>query len=626
MHLGSEYLSDCTCNFTLWAPLLQKVAVHLLTAEERIIPLQRDKRGYWRGRVTGVEPGSLYYYQLNGEMDRPDPVSNSQPQGVHGASQVVDHSSFQWSDCASRSAGGDRQWQGVPLEQMVIYELHVGTFTIEGTFDAVIPRIDELKKLGITAIEIMPVAQFPGDKPSGHGFAYRNWGYDGVYPYGVQNSYGGVDGLKRLVDACHCQGMAVILDVVYNHLGPEGNYLWGLGTYFTDEYKTPWGSAVNYDGAYSDGVREYFIQNVLYWLETYHIDALRLDAIHAIYDFGAKHILQEMAEAVAELSQRQGWKRYLIAESDLNDPRILRSPDFGGYSIDAQWSDDFHHALHTVLTGEKQGYYHDFGSLEQLAKAYTDTFVYAWDYSPYRKRYHGSEPRGCESSQFIICAQNHDQVGNRMLGDRFTHLLPFPALKLSAAAVILSPYVPLLFMGEEYGETAPFLYFVSHSDEGLIAGVREGRKQEFAAFHSQGEAPDPQAVETMLRSQLNWEQRHEGNQGMLWLFYQKLLQLRAEIPALANLDRHRLKAKVIQPEKVLQLKRDYGKSQVIYWLNFNQQTVTLQDYLPTGNWNKLLDSNDTQWGGTGSSLPQILTGDTQQELVLSPHSVVMYGK
>ncbi len=605
MNLGSEYIGDRICNFTLWAPLMEEVAVHLIAPKERIIPLQRDQLGYWRGTVTNVEPGSLYFYQLNGKIDLPDPVSNSQPQGVHGASELIDHSSFQWSD---------RQWRGVPLEKMVIYELHVATFTKEGTFQAVIPRISELQELGITAIEIMPVAQYPGE---------RNWGYDGVYPYGVQNSYGGVDGLKQLIDACHQQGMAVILDVVYNHLGPEGNYLWSLETYFTDKYKTPWGSAINYDGAYSYGVREYFRQNVLYWLETYHIDALRLDAINAIYDTGVKHILQEMADAAGSVSQRHGWKRYLIAESDFNDPKIIRPSEDGGYGIDGQWSDDFHHALHTVLTGEKQGYYQDYGSLEQLAKAYTNSFIYTGEYSLYRQRYHGTTPSTCDSSQFIVYGQNHDQVGNRMLGDRTSHLLSFAGLKLSAAAVILSPYVPLLFMGEEYGETAPFLYFISHQDPGLIAAVRQGRQKEFAAFYTQEQAPDPQAVDTMLRSQLHWEQRHQGKQRILWLFYQKLLQLRAEIPALANLDRHCLEVEVIHPEKVLQLKRHYQDSQVIYWLNFSQQIVTLRENLPTGNWNRLLDSADVQWGGVGSSVPQVFNGETEKELVLSPQTVVV---
>ncbi|BAZ69709.1 MAG: malto-oligosyltrehalose trehalohydrolase [Pelatocladus maniniholoensis HA4357-MV3] len=607
MYIGSQYLGDRTCKFTLWAPLEGNVAVHLVSPEEKIIPLQKDERGYWQGTVNNVEPGCLYFYQLDGQVDRADSASHFQPQGVHGPSQVVDHSSFSWTDA---------EWQGIPLEQMVIYELHVSTFTEEGTFESIIPRIAELLELGINAIEIMPVAQFPGD---------RNWGYDGTFPYAVQNSYGGVDGLKKLVDACHQQGMAVILDVVYNHLGPEGNYLWGFGTYFTDHYKTPWGSAVNFDGSYSDGVRNYFVQNALYWLETFHIDCLRLDAVHAIYDFGAKHILAEIAEAVAELSQR-GYKRYLIAESDLNDPRIIRSPEVGGYGIDAQWSDDFHHALHTVLTGENQGYYKDFGQLEQLAKAYREGFVYTWDYSPHRHRYHGNEASGCFSQQFVVCSQNHDQVGNRMMGDRLTSLISFEGLKLTAAAVLLSPYVPLLFMGEEYGETAPFLYFVSHSDPDLIKGVREGRKAEFAAFFEiyGQEAPDPQAVETMKRSRLNWEKRHEGKNRMLWLFYQKLLKLRREIPALANLDRHNLEASVIEPNKVLQLRRWCENNQVLCWLNFSQEVGKIKANIPSGPWKKQLDSADSAWGGDNSQLPEILDTESQSTFALNPESVVVY--
>lgn len=355
-------------------------------------------------------------------MENLDPASNYQPYGVHGVSQVIDHNDFKWSDM---------QWQGILLEKMVIYELHIGTFTSEGTFYVVIPRIPKLSSLGINVIEIMPVAQFPGK---------RSWSYDGVYPCGVENSYGAVDGSKQLINSCHQQRIAVILDVVYNHLGPEGNYLWGLGSYFTDKYKTPWGSAINYDDAYSYGVREYFIQNVIYWLQEYHIDAFRLDAIHAIYDCGLRHILQDMSEAVAEFSQRDNRKRYLITESDLNDPKILlRSPGFSSYGIHAQWSDNFHHSLHSVLTGEKQEYYEDYGSLENIATAYPDTFVFTENYSTHRKRYHGSEPIGCKSSQFIIYAQNHDQVGNRMMVDLFTYLLPFPALKLAAAATIMSP-------------------------------------------------------------------------------------------------------------------------------------------------------------------------------------------
>ena len=608
MHIGSEY-SNNTCNFTLWAPLFGEVAVHLVDPEDKVVPLEKDERGYWQGSIADIKPGTLYYYQLDGEKDTADPAANSLPQGVHGASEIVDHGSFKWNDDG---------WGGVPLEEMVIYELHVGTFTEEGTFESIIPRISELRELGVNTIEIMPVAQFPGS---------RNWGYDGVFPYAVQNSYGGVDGLKKLVDACHQQGMSVVLDVVYNHLGPEGNYLWGFGTYFTEKYKTPWGSAINFDDAYSDGVRNYFVENVLYWLENYHLDGLRLDAVHAIYDFGAKHILAEMAEAVTQLEQKKGREYYLIAESDLNDPRIIRSKEVGGYGIDAQWSDDFHHILHTVVTGENNGYYEDFGDLEQLAKIYRKGFVYTWDYSHFRHRYHGEDPSDCASSQFVVCAQNHDQVGNRMLGDRLSTLISFEALKLTAAALLLAPYIPMLFMGEEYGETAPFLYFVSHGDRDLIEAVRKGRKEEFAAFHEIGgeEAPDPQAEETLEKSRLDWDKHKTGEHQKLWLFHQKLLQMRRDIPALRNLDRNKLEATVLEPEKVLYIKRQHEDSEILCWLNFGSETVKIAENIPSGAWKKILDSSQETWGGTGSQLPEKLDGESDPTMNINPYSVVVYG-
>ncbi len=603
--LGSHYLGERQCAFTLWAPLLRQAAVHLVASEDRLVPMTRDERGYWHATVTGIEPGALYFYQWDGETDRPDPVSHSQPQGVHGPSRVVDHA-FTWTDAG---------WQPPPLTQWVMYELHVGTFTAEGTFDAIIPRLPELRELGVNALELLPVAQFPGD---------RNWGYDGVYPYAAQDSYGGVEGLKRLVDACHREGLAVIMDVVYNHLGPEGNYLWGLGIYFTNQYRTPWGDAVNYDGPHSPGVREYVVGNARYWFETCHCDALRLDAVHAIYDFGARHILAELAEAAADCEQRQGRPFYLIAESDLNDPRIVRPSTTGGYGLDAQWSDDFHHALHTVLTGERHGYYEDFGALEQLAQVYRRPFVYAWDYSPHRQRFHGDDPGDCPAWRFVVCSQNHDQVGNRALGDRFSGLLPFPALKLAAAAVLLSPYLPMLFMGEEYGEPRPFLYFISHSDPALIEGVREGRKKEFAAFHAKGEAPDPQSEATFQGSKLQWELGKTGRNGQLRAFYRELLRLRRELPALAQLDNASLTATVVAPT-VLELQRWCDDNRMVVWMNFAADPATVAAAPGAGAWRRLLDAAEPAWGGDGSNLPaQLADGTTPNPLTLPPYAVVIY--
>lgn len=605
MRLGANYLGNNRCEFTVWAPLLQEVAVQIETPEQRLIRMQKGDRGYWQATATDIPAGTLYRYQLDGDLYRPDPASVSQPQGVHEPSQVIDQSTFSWSD---------RNWQSIPLEDYIAYELHVGTFTPEGTFEAIISRLEDLKEVGINAIELMPVAQFPGS---------RNWGYDGVYPFAVQDSYGGVEGLKQLVDACHQQGVAVILDVVYNHFGPEGNYTSNFGPYFTAKYKTPWGSAINFDDAYSDGVRNFFIENALYWFREYHIDALRLDAVHAIYDFGAKHFLTELAERVEEFSQQHGRKYYLIAESDLNDVRVIRPPEMGGYGIDAQWSDDFHHCVHTLLTGERGGYYEDFNQCEQMAKVLREGFAYSWNYSPFRQRYHGSDASKIPPTQFVVCSQNHDQIGNRMLGERLSHLVSFEALKLAAGVVLLSPYIPMLFMGEEYGEDAPFLYFISHGDPNLVEAVRKGRQEEFAAFHLQGEPPDAQSPETFLKCKLNWDKRKEGKQGILLNFYKALIQLRRQIPALrSSKTRESIEVTCFETEKLITLRRWSPNSQIFCIMNFSDRVTPIQVPLPEGSWQKRLDSAESQWFGKGSTCPQTLT--EKQDLTLQPQSFVLY--
>lgn len=609
MEIGSRYLGNQQCSFAVWGPHLKQVSVHLTAPVDQTILLQQDKQGYWQGTLE-AEPGALYFYQIDGETERPDPASQSQPQGVHAASQVVDPN-FTWMD---------QSWQNIPLEEMVVYELHVGTFTPEGTFEAIIPRISELLELGVTAIEVMPVAQYPGE---------RNWGYDGVYLYAPQSSYGGVNGLKNLVNACHEQGMAVLLDVIYNHFGPEGNYISCYGPYFTEKYKTPWGSAINFDDSYSYGSRHFFIQNALYWFREFHIDGLRLDATDNIFDQSAKHFLQELTEATAAFSEQQGRKFYLMAESDLNDTRWVRPASSGGFGLDVQWNDEFHHALHALVTGESLGYYGDFGKLEDLAKSYTHNFVYTWNFSKNRQKYHGSDPSEFSPIQFLVFCQNHDQVGNRIMGDRFSHLISFAARKLAAAAVFLSPSIPLIFMGEEYGETAPFQFFVSHTDQDLIAAVRKGRKEEFAAFHAEGEAPDPQSEETFQRSKLNWELRHQGEHQKLWLFYQTLLRLRREVPALREVNRQHLEAAVLPEANVLKLRRWQGSHQVICLLNFNAQPSSISMTLPPGTWKRLLNSADPEWGGEDSDLPEVIPTQrtsvlSQQSLVLHPFSVVIY--
>ena len=566
--------------------------------------MQKDEWGYFKILAEDIEPGTLYFYKLSGKEDKPDPASHSQPKDVHGPSEVVDHSKMIWTDAG---------WAGIPLEEMIIYELHVGTFTPEGTFEAIIPRLEELYQFGVNAIELMPIGQFPGN---------RNWGYDGVFPYAPQHSYGGSEGLKKLVDAAHQQGISIILDVIYNHFGPEGNYMSDYGPYFTAHYKTAWGNAINFDNAYSYGVRNYFLENALYWFENFHIDALRLDASDHIYDIGVKHFLQELVENVEVLSKKQGRKLYLTAENDLSDPKVIRSIESGGYGIDAQWNDAFHHCLHTLLTGEQAGYYKDYGTCQQMSKAFKEGFVYSGQYSPFRKKFHGGDSSDMPGQQFVVFTQNHDQVGNRMLGERLTHLVSFEALKLAAGVLLLAPNVPLIFMGEEYAEDAPFLYFVSHSDPDLVTAVREGRKKDFADFHLKGEFIDPFSPDTFYKCQLNWKKRQEGKYKVLLELYENLIQLRRTMPALKSLDQQNLEASVIEEQKILFLRRGSNGSQILCLMNFNDKEVTCQAKFSNGIWKKILDSSDSRWMGSGSTMPEKLIRDT--EVTIQPQSFALY--
>ena len=602
--LGATYLGGGLGGFLVWAPLISRVEVHILSPGERIVPLEKVSRGYHYGVVPGVKPGTRYFYRLDGNTERPDPASKFQPEGVHGPSQVI----------APLSVWEELHWSGIPLSHYVLYELHVGTFTAQGTFDAIVPHLDALKDLGITAIELMPVAQFPGE---------RNWGYDGVYPFAVQNSYGGPEGLKRLIDACHQRGLAVTLDVVYNHLGPEGNYLHDFGTYFTDRYHTPWGAAINFDGPDSDEVRRFFIENALSWVTEFRVDALRLDAVHGIFDFSALHFLQELAAAVHEQAERLNRRIYVMAESDLNDVRIIRSPELGGYGLDAQWNDDFHHALHTLLTGERTGYYEDFGRLQDLAKAFAEGFVYSGAYSPARGRRHGNSSKDLAAHQFVVCAQNHDQVGNRLKGDRLSALVSFEGLKLAAAVVLLSPFIPLLFMGEEYGETAPFPYFVSHSDPELIEVVRRGRRAEFACLQCLDEPPDPQAEATRQSATLDHSLRHQGKQRSLYELYKELLKLRNETRAGAGLSKDSLEVLCLESENTLVVRRWGREAQVAAIFHFGDAVVSVNVPLPHGQWVKRLASGEERWHGPGRDQPTVLHSDGNVSVTLTQQAFLI---
>ena len=477
-------------------------------------PVDRPERpGWWEQPGGAPAPGHRYGFSIDGGPTRPDPRSRFQPDGPEGLSQWVDPGSFAWTD-------GD--WPGRDVTATVLYELHIGTFTSEGTFRSAIDRLDHLVDLGVGAIELMPAAEFPGR----HG-----WGYDGVDLSAVHHAYGGPDGLVEFVNACHGRGLAVVFDVVYNHLGPAGNYLADFGPYFTDRYSTPWGLAVNLDGPGSDEVRRFFIDNALMWLRDYHGDGLRLDAVHALVDTSALHFLEELRAEVDVLSDQQHRPLALIAESDLNDPRLVASADRGGYGLDAQWSDDFHHALHSVLTGERSGYYRDFGELSQLADALSRAFVYDGRYSGHRGRRHGRRPVEIPARRFLAYLQNHDQIGNRAGGERSAALMSVERLKIAAALVILSPFVPMLFQGEEWAASTPFQYFTDHPDPDLGRAVSQGRRREFASFGwDEGDVPDPQDPATFVRSQLDWGERDRPPHGEMLDWHRGLIILRMSRP------------------------------------------------------------------------------------------------
>jgi len=514
---ASRHISDSELmhEFRVWAPKASSVDVQY---GDGICAMRRCPRGWWQASVEAAGPGSEYAFSIDGGEPLPDPRSPFQPHGVHGRSCIIDDD-FAWTD---------GNWNPPPLSSAIIYELHIGTFTPAGTFESAIAKLDDLIDLGVTHIEIMPVAEFSGA---------WGWGYDGVDLYAPHHGYGGPIGLKKLVNACHERGLAVLLDVVYNHFGPDGNYLNRFGPYTVDKYHTPWGEAVNLDGPLCSEVRAFFIDNAVMWLRDYHFEGLRLDAVHALIDNGAVHFLEQLSERVQALGAELGRHLTLIAESDLNDPRIVKSREVGGYGIDAQWSDDLHHALHAVITGERSGYYCDFGSLAQLAKALRQSYVYDGSFSQYRERPHGRPPTGLTSDKFVVCIQNHDQIGNRARGERISHLVTRGKARIAAALVLTSPFVPLIFQGEEWAASTPFLYFTQHEDDELARKVSEGRRGEFSAFGWEPEdVPDPQERKTLEASRLRWEERNLPEHRAMLDWYRALIRLRAATPDLRRPD------------------------------------------------------------------------------------------
>jgi maltooligosyltrehalose trehalohydrolase len=520
--------------FRVWAPAPKKVEIEVNGARH---PMHPDARGWWQADLE-AGPGADYGFWLDGQGPFPDPRSPSQPGGIHDRSRIIDHATFKWTD---------ETFKAPLLTGALIYELHIGTFTATGTFLSAVEKLDELVKLGVTHVELMPVNEFSGE---------YGWGYDGVDLFAPHHAYGTPDELKSLVSACHARGLAVILDVVYNHLGPSGNYLGKFGPYFTKKFATFWGEGINFDGPDSGEVRRFFCDNALMWLRDYHFDGLRLDAVHGIIDTSATHFLEQLKVEVEALAAQTGRPLVLIPESDLNDPRLLWARERGGYALDAQWSDDFHHALHAVLTGEKAGYYEDFGRLEQLAKALQRAYIFEGDYSPHRRRVHGRPADGLSGHRFLGYLQNHDQVGNRARGERTSQLLSPGRLKIGAALVLTAPFIPMLFQGEEWGASTPFNFFTNHQDPELAQAVREGRRREFAAFGwKPEEVADPQARATFVRSILNWQERNRSPHAEILDWHQRLIQLRRKEPALTDGARESVRTAFDEAERWLTVKR-----------------------------------------------------------------------
>jgi maltooligosyltrehalose trehalohydrolase len=589
LHLGATVRDDGVV-FRAWAPRCRTLDV--VIEGRRPLAMTRQDDGLFEGVVAALPAATRYQYRLDGERYRPDPASRFQPEGVHGPSRVVNPASFPWTDQA---------FTGHALADLVIYELHVGTFTAAGTFEAIVPRLPNLVELGVTAVELMPVAEFPGS---------RNWGYDGVHLFAAQSTYGGPRGLRRLVDACHAHGLSVILDVVYNHLGPEGNYLGEFGPYFTDRYRTPWGGAVNFDGPEAEGVRRHFVENARAWVRECHVDGLRLDAIHAIFDASPTHILTEITTAVREEARALGRPMHIMAESHDNDRRIILPAAEGGIGLDAVWSDDFHHAVHVRLTGERGGYYADFTEPRRLATALAEGFAFQGEYSEYFGRDRGTPSADLPGERFVVCVQNHDQVGNRAQGDRLSTIAPFEAVKLAAALLLVAPAVPLLFMGEEYGETSPFQFFTSFLDRGLAEAVKKGRTEEFSRFAWQGAVPDPGEPATFVRSRLNHPLAGAPRHRELYQYYRRWLALRRTHPALGARGKERAQAAIDAKGTMLTLSRDAESGPGVRLIANLTNEARPAPTVPA-DWRLLLNSDDPRFAG-------------QARPALAPFHVLLY--
>lgn len=603
--LGAYYLGEGRCRFRVWAPEAEQVRVVFPGAEERVVPLVKRRRGYWQETVEGVELGANYFFRLDGMRDLPDPASRFQPRGVQGPSRVTDRG-FTWND---------GHWFGIPLQDFVIYQVHVGTFTPEGTFGAILPHLSALRELGVTALELMPVMQFSQD---------RNWGYDPAFFYAVHNGYGGPVGLKRLVDACHLQGIAVILEAPYAYTDREGCVLKEYAPYYTSARRTDLGPSLNLNGPDSDEVRRFFVENALYWFDEFHIDGLRLDAVDCLMDESARPFVEDLVHAVSDLSDQLNRRIYLFTDNPQNDARLIRNWELGGWGFNACWNDDFHHSLHSLLTGEQNGYYKDYGYLRHFVKAYTEGFVYTGQRSQFRNRRFGSFSGVLPAKRFIVYAQNHREVGWRPDGLRLSRQVGLDSLKLAAGAVLLSPYVPLLFMGEEYGETAPFYHFTSFSSPETAQARREELNERCRRFGWRSIPMDPQDEAAFQASKLNPHAAQEPQRLVLRDFHRELLRLRRSVPALFLPGKLNLEVTGWGRDRVMYVRRWCEGSEVFIGLNFSDEDMTEVLPVPTGTWRKRLDSASEEWGGNGTVVPAVLHSVGEVALTLPRRAVVLF--
>ena len=570
-------------EFRVFARDKKEVSVVIKDGDRKtVFPMAEEHPHLYSTVIRGEGPNLLYKFQVDGR-EYPDPYAHYQPGGVHGYSQLIDHQAYQWRDS---------HYRGIKPQELIIMELHVGTFTRAGTFRAAVEKLDYLSELGITAVELMPVAQTPGR---------WNWGYDGTSLLSVNHNYGTPGDLKHLVDCCHAKNMAVILDVVYNHFGPEGNYLHAYGPYFTDKHETPWGPAVNFDDRYSEHTRKMVLDSVRHWVENYHIDGFRLDAVHAIKDDSPIHILQEISVAVKNMSRINNREIVLIAESDENDARLISSLDQGGYGMDAQWLDDFHHCLHTVLTGEREGYYMDYGPVKDFEKVFKN-YLYTGQYSKFWGKERGTDASQHPGRQFVVAVQNHDQVGNRARGDRLSTLVKFPYLKAAAGLVLFSAYLPMIFMGEEYGEQRPFMFFTDYQDPELQKAVSRGRREEFKEFAWEN-VPDPQDESTFYDSKLTPKGQWDEHNQFLFKFYQDLIRLRTSHPVLNTLDKDNLKVETDPKAKLVKVTRRNQELELTCLINLGTSQVN-----PGHHQGRLIFNSESElYGGKGEGEGELLS-------------------